>query len=90
MKRYEKCKFAVFFDKPNPHVIIHEIGMCPLEMHGGESVDDEQSGWGYFVNEREAQLFADGICKSKDIPEPTNCGHCVKNSNSIWYSENYI
>lgn len=78
MKRFEQCKYAVYFDVPNPHVIIHKIGSCPLEMHGGDHIVEAVSGWGYFVEEQEAKSFADGISESKKIPKSTYCKKCYR------------
>lgn len=79
MERNKQCEFAVYFDVPNPHIIIHKIGSCPLEMHGGEHIVEDVSGWGYFVREHEAKSFAEGISKSKNIPQPTYCKRCYNN-----------
>lgn len=87
MTKLKEHKFAVYFNKHNPHVTIHQIGMCPLEMHGGKSVDQNQSGWGYFVNERAAELFAKGIRQLKNIKELKYCKRCRKKSKSDWHSE---
>ena len=77
MARFEQCRFAVYFDKPNPHVMIHRIGSHMLEVHGGDHIDEE-SGWGYFVEEHEAKSFAEGISKSRNIPNLSYCKKCFK------------
>ena len=81
MERNQQCNFAVYFDVPNPHVTIHKIGSssCALEVHGGEHIVEVVSGWRYFVREHEAKSFAEGISKSKNIPEPTYCKKCFRN-----------
>ena len=76
MERFEQCRYAVYFNVPNPHVIIHKIGSCPLEIHGGDHNVSNVSGWGYFVENNEAESFAEGISTSKNIKKPTRCEKC--------------
>jgi len=78
MERFEQCRYAVYFDVPNPHVIIHKIGSHKLEIHGGDHIVEIVSGWGYFVEEHEAKSFAEGISKSRNIPQPRYCKKCFK------------
>ncbi len=78
MERFEQCRYAVYFDVPNPHVIIHKIGPHTLEIHGGNHIVENKSGWGYFVEEHEANSFAKGVSESKNIPKPSYCKKCYK------------
>ena len=78
MERFEQCRYAVYFDVPNPHITIHKIGSHKLEIHGGDHIVPVVSGWGYFVEEHEAESFAGGISASKKIPKLTHCKKCFK------------
>jgi len=75
--RHEKVKCAVYYNIPDPHVTIHEIGKCALETHGGKHAY-AQGGWGYFVEEREARTFAESLCTTKKLQGPRRCKKCFE------------
>lgn len=75
VERYQRVKFAIYYNKPNPHVFIHKIGGCACERYGGDH-EEERGGWGYFVEEYEAKLFAVAIGKLKNIQEVRKCKDC--------------
>ena len=80
MDEEERCKqvrFAVYYNNMNPHVNIHKIGIHKLEKNGGNH-EHEQGGWGYFVEEREAILFAEAICKLNNHLNVKKCKWCSK------------
>lgn len=75
MERHQEVKFAVYYDVPKPHVMVHKIGSHKLDIHGGEHIY-QQGGWGYFVEEREAQVFAKAISTLHNLPEERSCQKC--------------
>jgi len=78
MKRYEQCKFAVYFNTHKPHVIIHTIP-SPHVLDPNDGIHQhEQGGWGYFVNKFETKSFAEAIHKLKELPKPQYCKKCYK------------
>lgn len=76
-ERCKKVRFAVYYNNMNPHVNIHKIGIHKLEKRDGIH-KQEQGGWGYFVEEREAKLFAEAICKLNNLPDVEKCKWCFK------------
>lgn len=77
MQRYQKSKYAVYFNTHEPHVTIHTLSIHPNpEKHGGDH-KHKQGGWGYFVTYFEAYEFANGISLTKDLPLK-QCIRCSK------------
>ncbi len=69
-------RFAVYYNNPRGRVVIHRIGCNAIELHGGEHNYD-QGGWGYFVEERVARLFAEAMSKAHDRLNVKNCERCI-------------
>ena len=66
MDRHKDVQFAVYYNLANKHVEVHKIGFCNLYKKNGIHMN-QQGGWGYFVEDYEAQLFAKSMSKLKKL-----------------------
>lgn len=77
MERHDKLQFAVYYNVPNPHVMIHNIKCKEVNKNGGEHAY-LQGGWGYFTKEYEAKSFAKAISQFLELPDERTCQKCFK------------
>ena len=79
--RHRQCEYAIYYNKMNPHVIIHKIDCKHLGKHGEEH-EQQQGGYGYFVKKYEVIEFAKGLGGSEKLPSAKYCNHCWRENRS--------
>lgn len=74
MVGHDDLKYAVYFNKMNPHITTHVMGCSHVDKHNtGHKYD--QGGWAYFAEKYATGQFVEAISKHLDL-ESNPCGHC--------------
>ena len=74
MAGHNDLKYAVYFNKNNPHIKTHKISCSDVDKRGiGHKYN--QGGWGYFAEKYAAEQFMKAISKHIEI-ESNSCQHC--------------
>ena len=74
MAGHNDLKYAVYFNKNNPHITTHKIRCSHVDKHDRDH-QYNQGGWGYFAEKYAAEQFTKAICQHKEI-ESNSCQHC--------------
>ena len=72
-------EYAVYFNKPNPHVCIHGPGCSQIKKRGGTHADEQNGEWAFFAEEDEAREHAKVVSKREKIYSVKNCWYCKRN-----------
>ena len=71
----KEIKYAVYYDKRNPLIHIHRIGVHKL-FHGERTFDKPVDAWSFFSNIEDARLFANAIHDVYPKLPLTQCSYC--------------
>jgi len=68
-------KYAVYYDKRNPRILIHQIGIHKL-FKNERVFESPVDAWAFFSNEKDAKLFAQSIHNANPQLPLISCKFC--------------